>query len=134
MIETLITEIKALLKDRPLTYVSNDVQDAEPLTQAYLLYGRKIITLHYERVEDDELEDLTFGEDSQIKKRAKLMALSLQHFHDRWKHEYLTALREFHKVAENNSQTIYVGEIVLIHDDVRRINWRLAVIEELITG
>ena len=40
------------------------MQDAEPLTPAHLLYGRKIITLPYEQVEDDELEDLTFEEDS----------------------------------------------------------------------
>ena len=61
MLETLATEIEALLNDRPLTYVSTDVQDAEPLTPAHLLYGRKIITLPYEH---DELEDLTFGEES----------------------------------------------------------------------
>ena len=70
MLETLATEIEALLNDRPLTYVSTDVQDAEPLTPAHLLYGRKLITLPYEHVEDDELADLTFGEDSQIRKRA----------------------------------------------------------------
>ena len=61
MLETLATEIEALLNDRPLTYISTDVQDAEPLTPAHLLYGRKIIPLPYEH---DELEDLTFGEDS----------------------------------------------------------------------
>ena len=63
------------------------LQDAEPLTPAHLLYGRKIITLPYE---DDKLEDLTFGEDSQIESKAKLLALILKHFHCRWKHEYLT--------------------------------------------
>ena len=45
MLETLATEIEALLNDQPLTYISTDVQDAEPLTPAHLLYGRKIITL-----------------------------------------------------------------------------------------
>ena len=85
MLETLVTEIETLLNDRSLTYVSNDVQDAEPLTPAHLLYGRKIITLPYEQVEDDKLEDLTFGEDSQIKRRAKLLVLTLKHFRRRWK-------------------------------------------------
>ena len=40
------------------------MQNAEPLTPAHLLYGRKIITLPYEQVEDDELEDLILEEDS----------------------------------------------------------------------
>ena len=133
MLETLVTEIEALLNDRLLTYVSTDVQDTEPLTPANPLYGRKIITLPYEQVEDDELEDLTFGEDSQIKNRAKLPALALKHFRHRWKHEYLTALREFHEASGNNNGNINVGEIVLIYDDVPRINWRLVMIEELIT-
>ena len=108
--------------------------DADPLTPAHLLYGRKIITLPYEQVEDDELEDTTFEEDSQIKRRAKLLALTLKHFRHRWKHEYLTALRESHKALGNNNQTVKVGEAVLIHDNVPRINWRLVMIEELITG
>lgn len=115
-------------------YVSSDVQDAEPLTPAHLLYGKKIISLPYEQVEDDKLEDLAFGKDSQIKRRAKLLAFTLKHFRCRWKHEYLTALRESHKASGNNNQTIKVGDIVLIHDDTPRINWRLAMIEELITG
>ena len=103
MIETLVTEIEAMLNDQSLTYVSTDVQDAEPLTPAHLLYGRKIITLPYEQVEDDELEDLTFGEDSQIKKIAKLLALALKYFRHRWKCEYLTALKESYKTSGNNN-------------------------------
>ena len=58
------------------------------------------MTLPYDQVEDDELEDTTFGDDSQIKKRAKLLALTLKYFRHRWKHEYLTALRESHKASE----------------------------------
>ena len=110
------------------------LQDAEPLTPAHLLYGRKIITLPYEQVEDDELEDLTFGEDSQIKRRAKLLALTLKHFRCKWKHEYLTALRESHKASGNNNQTIKVGDIALIHEYIPLINCKLVMIEELITG
>ena len=69
MLETLVTEIEALLNDQPLTYVFTDVLDADPLTPVHLLYGRKVITLPYEQVEDNELEDTTFGEDSQIKRK-----------------------------------------------------------------
>ena len=43
-------------------------------------------------------------------------------------------MRESHKASGNNNQTIKVGDIVLIHDDIPRINWRLIMIEELITS
>ena len=34
----MVVEIEAVLNDRPLTYVSNDSQDPEPLTPSHLLY------------------------------------------------------------------------------------------------
>ena len=42
------------------------------------------------------------------------------------------ALRESHKASGNNNQTIKVRDIVLIYDDIPQINWKLAIIEELI--
>lgn len=67
-------------------------------------------------------------------RRAQTQARILEHFRSRWKAEYLTSLREFHKTTGKNKQTIHVVEIVLIHDDSPRTKWRLAVIEGLIEG
>ena len=44
-LQTIVTEIEATLNDRPLTYMSSDVNDPEPLTPAHLLYGRRIVLL-----------------------------------------------------------------------------------------
>ena len=53
----------------------------------------------------------------------------------RWKHDYLTSLREFHRVSGYNSQTVKVGDVVQIHEDNSpRTTWKLGVIEELIYG
>jgi len=41
-LETVVTEIEAMLNDRPLTYVSSDVIDPEPLMPSHLLYYRRI--------------------------------------------------------------------------------------------
>jgi len=76
----------------------------------------------------------TIGDEEQIQKRANKQALIIQHFRSRWKNEYLTSLREFHKTSGNNQQKIKAGDIVLIHDDKPRIDWRLAVIEDMIPG
>ena len=39
-LQTLITEIEAVLRDRSITYVSSDISDPEPFTLAHFLYGR----------------------------------------------------------------------------------------------
>ena len=41
-LETIIVEIEAMLNDRPLTYVSSDLSDPEPLTPSQLLYDRRL--------------------------------------------------------------------------------------------
>ena len=93
-----------------------------------------IVTLPHHDVEVDEVDDPTYGETTEIQRRAKAQALLLQHFRSRWKKEYLTALREFHHTTGTNTQTVKVGDIVLIHDDVPRIQWKLAVIEQVNKG
>ena len=114
--------------------MSSDVKDPEPLTPAHLLYGRRIISLPYHGVEEDELDDPDFGGESAVVKRAKIQALMLKHFWTRWRSEYLTTLREFHKTTGNNIQQVKVGGVVLVHDDTPRVNWKYAVIESVIRG
>ena len=82
----------------------------------------------------DELEDPDYGSVSDVKRRAKTQAHLIGNFQTRWKHEYLISLRKFHKSSGNNLQRIKVGDVVLIHDEGPRINWRLAVIKNLIVG
>ena len=131
----LIVEIEAIHNDQPLTHLSSDVTDPEPLTPSHLICGRRIVMLPHLHCEDDEISDTTYGEtDSQLKRRAKVQAQLLKHFWLRWKQEYLTSLREFHKTTGNNVQKIKVGDIVLVHDDIPKVNWKLAVIQQVIKG
>ena len=127
-------EIEAVLNDRLLTYTPSELEKMEPLMPAYLLYGRRVTLLPYESVNEDELEDPNFGDSSSIKRRAKHRALVLQHFRSRWRYEYLTSLQEYHKTTGTDTQKVNVGDVVLIQDDTPRIDWRLAVIEELTVG
>ena len=69
-----------------------------------------------------------------LQEKVKRQTQLLQHFQGRWRREYLTSLRETHKYTGVTNQTIKVGDIVLVHDDVPRLQWRLAVVEELIKG
>ena len=135
-LQTLVAEIEAILNDRPLTHVSSDVTDEEPLTPAHLLYGRRITTLPHVKVEQDELIDPDYSPNgsTEIQKNSKCLALLIQQFWTRWRQEYLTSLREFHRTTGNNESRVKVGDVVLVHDDGPRIKWKLAVVEELLPG
>lgn len=61
-LETITVESETILKDRPLTHVSSDVVDEEPLTPAHLLYGRRITALPHIRVEQDEIFDPDYNQ------------------------------------------------------------------------
>ena len=134
-LQTIIVEVEALLNDRPLTYALSDINDLNPITPSHLLHGRRIVKLPHTSVQEDEICDPNFiTGGSEIRHRAKKQALILQHFENRWKREYLTALRETHRVTGNNHQEVKAGDVVLIHDDTPRVNWRMAVIESVNKG
>ena len=133
-LQTLVTEIEAVHNHRPLTYLSSDVNDLEPLTPDHLVYGRRVTSLPYPHVDDDEIEDPNFMDYCEARKRAKSQALHLKHFESRWKRQYLTSLREFHKNTGNNEKSVRVGDVVLIQSEKARLLWRMAVIESLIRG
>lgn len=45
VLQTIIVEVKAVLNDRPLMYLSLDLSNPEPLTPSRLLCGRRITSL-----------------------------------------------------------------------------------------
>ena len=54
--------------------------------------------LPHVRCEDDEIQDIDYNDsDCQTRRRAKIQSLLLRHFWLRWRQEYLTSLRQFHK-------------------------------------
>ena len=63
-LETVLLEIEAVTNDRPLTFVSSEADDLEPLTPSHLLHGRRIMCLPYQMMETDEALDPSYGEAS----------------------------------------------------------------------
>lgn len=133
-LNTIVTEVEMIMNDRPLTYTSTDIDDMEPLTPSHLLYGRNMKSLPYPRTElDESTKTITLNNSSLVKRKMRLCEI-IQHFWKRWKNDYLTSLREFHKASGNNKQQIQVGDIVLVHDETPRQTWKMAVVKELIRG
>ncbi|XP_053403136.1 uncharacterized protein LOC123560655 [Mercenaria mercenaria] len=133
-LQTVVTEIEAVMNDRPLTYVTSSSSDPEPLTPAHLLYGRRLTTLPYQKSTDDSAMNTNLNSGVDLSRQARLQQKVVHHFRDRWRHEYLTALREHHQTTGINEQKINVGDVVQIHDESPRSQWKLAVVQELIYG
>lgn len=134
-LRTLVTDVEAFLNDRPLTYVSPDLSDGEPLTPSHLLMGHRIIRLPIASIPDDfDPADPTYGMlQDELAKWAVRRALLLDQMWRRWTHEYLTALREFHQATVGqHHETIRTGDIVLVHDELPRFRWKMAIVDELI--
>ena len=60
-LHTLAVQVEAVVNERPLTYVSSQTGEPQPLTPSMLLYGRSLTTLPYQSVTKEELDDPDYG-------------------------------------------------------------------------
>ena len=125
--ETALTQVSAILNNRPLTHATNDINDMRTLSPANFLYPYMITPssttiLPPIPADGDHLR----GSWRDVRRLSTLFA-------DRWRHEYLTTLlpqTKWKKTAPN----LYVGQLVLMVDDAfSRHNWKLAKVEELLS-
>ncbi|XP_047736655.1 uncharacterized protein LOC125177954 [Hyalella azteca] len=133
-LETILAQIEAKINDRPLTYLSEDINDLQPLTPSLLINGRRIKEFP-DPVEIEDIRDPSFQEKAILTKCLTHNQLLLQNFWKRWHSDYLLSLRErsqSNNVALNNS--IKIGDIVQIHGDSPRVNWKLGRVIAFITG
>ncbi|XP_057290885.1 uncharacterized protein LOC130613578 [Hydractinia symbiolongicarpus] len=123
---TILSAIKRILNNRPLTFIYDDVNES-PLTPNQLIYGKNV-SIDYEEYNGEKSDELTV--------RAKYIKTVLDHFWKRWLNEYVVDLREFHKQKKKKLQSSYeieVNDAVLIHDDVKtRAKWKIGRVTELL--
>ena len=83
------------------TYTPTNPTDPEPLTPDHQLHGRRVTTLPYQAsIPDADVVAYAIKSDySTSTKRAHQQKKIIDHFRDRWKLEYLTALREYHSTT-----------------------------------
>ena len=119
-LQAVLTQVEAVINDHPLICVISGSNDPEPLTTSNLLFGRRITTLPYDNRSDSTI-DPEAGNHSNIFNRTRAQRRLIYQFHVRWRHEYVIALREQRRETERNTQTISLGDVVLIHDEWPRI-------------
>ena len=131
----ILTELEAIINNRPLCYDPGDLNQLETLTPNHLLYGRKQRTFPKETISWEEYSsDPTVGTTEVVTKRFKYISHLCDHMWNRWKREYLSALRETHNNNVRNEVWPKLGEIVLIHDEGPRAKWKLGAIIGLFPG
>lgn len=138
VLQTIVTEVECIVNDRPLTYTSIDPNDQEPLTPSQLIYGRRITSLAYPAMNDmdtpadNPVDDI---DHTSANKLYRFKSAALEQFWARWKHEYVTSLREHHRRFGKTGDIVKVGTVVQIHDDnLPRGRWSLGVVQDVLPG
>ena len=135
-LNTLLVDVETFINDRPLTYVSGDVDEPLPLTPSHLLQGRRLRSFPEEILTEEDLKDPGYLEPVNVSRRYQYVLTLKEHFWRRWTTEYLASLRESYQTHNKAVGTIWpeIGDIVLIHDDGPRLHWRLGRVSEVYQG
>ena len=121
-----------LVNSRPLSYLSAEDME-EPLTPSHLITGRRLLSLQdgpYNRDIDDTIE----MDRNSLTKRMVHLSTVMDHFWRRWKKDYL---RNSHRHTSNKhpADPVAIGDVVVVQEsDQPRGFWKLAKVENLITG
>ena len=131
----ILTELEAIVNNRPLCYDPGDLNQLEILTPNHLLYGRKQRAFPREVVSwEDFSSDPTLGTTEVVTKRYRYISHLCDHVWHRWRREYLSALRETHNNNARSTVWPKLEEIVLIQDEGPRARWKLGRIIGLFPG
>ena len=126
MFRTVIADVEALLNACPLTHVSIDVNDLEPITPNHFLYGRAI--------EYKPVIDSTNSSETASRQRIERVQALVQSAWERWMTEYLPNLIE-RKKWQIHRESLKIGDIVLvIQDNTPRGKWPLGRVIEVISS
>ena len=129
-LQTLISEIEAILNNRPLCQdYDDDLENV--LSPNHLLYGRRIESTNSSDNFAIEIED-----GQELSKREKHLNQFITYFWDVWRKEYLTMLREYQKLSrKEGDKNLAVDDIVILYEKHQpRHLWKLGRVIELIRG
>ncbi|XP_030596228.1 uncharacterized protein LOC115787620 [Archocentrus centrarchus] len=118
-LHTVMCEVEAILNDRPITKLSDDPNDLEPLTpKPFSAEGQT-----------------TNANKEELTRRWKYRHRLVNEFWNRWRREYLQDLRSAHTRQTPNPMQLKTGDLVLIGDDkMPRLTWKTGLITEVFPG
>ena len=124
-LETILLEVELAVNSRPLTRLSDDPADANPITPLHLMGKWPEISVAHE-VELNEHE---------MRKRAKYVFRLARVCRERWQKEYLTTLMERHKGGFQQGKDLTVGDLaIVVMDHKDRAFWPVGRVTEVFPG
>ncbi|XP_077301712.1 uncharacterized protein LOC143922362 [Arctopsyche grandis] len=117
---TVIAQIEACLNSRPLTPISNDPKDLNPLTPGHFLIGRPLLAIPQSRV----------IETTNIKHQYLQMTKATSEFWNRWSLDYISALQIRNKWKQQK-----IGDLVVIKEEgLLTTAWALGRVRQIYPG
>ena len=111
---TISVQIEGTLNSRPLTYEYNE-PETETLTPSHLIFGRRIKSLPDVPVEEEAEDEISCS------RRFRHLSIRFAHFWKKWRNEYLSGLKEYHKSRSGaNRKEIIINDVVTVFEDVKR--------------
>ena len=113
---TILAEVECILNSHPLSYLYDEL-GGEVLTPSHLLFGRRLLVLPSGINTHPKLSE----HDSQYTVNRRLLHLTriLSHFWNKWRLDYIMDLRETHKLNNNKSVQMEIGDVVLVQDHAK---------------
>ncbi|XP_041971008.1 uncharacterized protein LOC121740050 [Aricia agestis] len=122
---TLLARIEAVLNSRPISPLSSDPTDYQPLTAGHFLIGRPLTALPEHTIDDRVISPL---------KRFQLIQSLSQRFWALWTKSYLHTLQIRSKWLSSSSPP-KIGELVLLKEDnLPPLQWKMGRITRLLPG
>jgi len=123
-LQTLIIEVENIVNSRPLTYVSEDVNDLHAITPNHFLRGNSIYR-----------HEIFSAENISHRKRWRQVQMLSDHYWRRWVKEYLPTLLTRKKWHDRKNMNLPIGSLVLVNDGIHdKYSWPLARITKCMPG
>ena len=129
---TIVAEVESRVNNRPLTYVSDDIDELEALTPSHLICGRRLKLVPSVTHTLDQ-DDPSYLDHEELNERYSNLSKIINKWQDLWKREYLTSLREkFYGMSPSQDlkRTLKTGNIVIVQGLGPRAEWPLGRVEE----
>lgn len=120
-LEKLVSSVADVMNSRPLTYISDDPMDLEPLTPS--LFLRPLGSAQFPEAELVTADNLRC--------RYNYLSTLKDEVQQRWRKEYVAFLISR---PQKPTRNLKVGELVVLRNEKKRNEWPLARIVELIPG